>query len=218
MMNTKLKRFLSLLAFLVPVTVARGQVDIDSKMKSMKKNVGAATYNFDKNRENLQTSAANVKELTRVLNELGKLRIEGQKGLKLSSSNIDELSQAKKKYQAFLNEEFKFIKSEMQNIEKLKRITKKILINIGRRKKNVKTYQSFIKKIDVKLEEWDGKKRKVASLVSMVESKAKNTDSERKSWLDKTRLYKAETSKWAKQKKISGVNYKMFNKLRGKKR
>lgn len=216
-MNARLKRILSLLAFFIPISGVQGKVDIDSKMGRMKKNVEAATYNFDKNRENLQTSAGNVKELTRVLDKLGKLKIQGRKNLKLSSTNVDELVQAKKKYQAFLNEEFKFIKSEIQNIEKLKNITKRILLNMKSRKKNVKTYQAFIKKIDVKLEEWNGKKRKLASLVSMIDSKARNTEGERKSWLDKTRLYKAETSKWAKQKKISSVNYNMFNKMRGKK-
>lgn len=191
-------------------------VDIDQKMSVMKANVDNSTHNFERNKENMDTSAENVKELSRILNDLSKYKLQGEKDLKVANDNLVELSKAKQTYEGFIKEEADFIGAEQQNIEKLKELTRKVLTNIDQRKKNIQAYQSFIEKVDAKLKEWDVNQRKVASTLEVIESKSQATTNERNMWLDKTKLYKDEAGNWAKQKKIAEVNYEMFSKMRKK--
>ncbi len=192
------------------------QVDIDQKMSVMKTNVDHSTHNFERNKENMDTSAENVKELSRILNEMAKLKLQGEKDLKVANENLEELGKAKLTYEGYIKEEADFIGQEQQNIEKLKELTRRVLTNIDQRKKNILAYQSFVEKVDLKIKEWDVNQRKVASTLEVIESKSSNTTNERNAWLDKTKLYKDEASNWAKQKKISEVNYDMFSKMRKK--
>ncbi len=214
-MNTTIKSTIFFLVGCLPLQTF-AQVDIEQRMSVMKANVDNSTYNFEKNKENLETSAANVKELSNVLNEMSKFKLQGEKDLKVANENLQELSKAKQTYEGFIRAEADAIGAEQQNIEKLKDLTRKVLTNIDQRKKNILAYKSFLDKVDQKLKEWDVNQRKVASTLEMVEAKSKNTTNERGVWLDKTKLYKDEASNWAKQKKISEVNYEMFSKMRKK--
>lgn len=192
------------------------QVDIEQRMNVMKANVDNSTYNFERNKENMDTSAENVKELSRILNEMAKLKLQGEKDLKVANDNLEELAKAKQLYEGYIKEEANFIAEEQQNIEKLKELTRKVLTNIEQRKKNILAYQDFVQKVDQKIKEWDGNQRKIASTLEIIESKNQSTTNERNAWLDKTKLYKDEASNWAKQKKISEVNYDTFSKMRKK--
>jgi uncharacterized phage infection (PIP) family protein YhgE len=215
LMKNMIKNLILLVAFVGP-HLAFAQVDIEQKMNVMKENVDNSTHNFDRNKENMDTSAENVKELSRVLNDLSKYKLQGEKDLKVANDNIVELAKAKQTYEGFIKEEADFISLEQQNIEKLKDLTRKVLTNIDQRKKNILAYQNFVEKVDLKLKEWDVNQRKVASTLEMIDSKNQTTTNERNIWLDKTKLYKDEASNWAKQKKISEVNYDMFSKMRKK--
>ncbi len=213
-MKTILKTIIAV-AVLLPV-ISNAQVDIDKQMLVMKENVDNSTHNFDRNKENMDTSANNVKELSRILNDLSKYKLQGEKDLKVANDNMEELSKAKQTYEGFIKEEADFIGLEQQNIEKLKEVTRRVLTNIDQRKKNILAYQSFVDKVDLKLKEWDVNQRKVASTLEVIDAKSGDTTNERSVWLDKTKLYKDEASNWAKQKKISEVNYDMFTKMRKK--
>lgn len=214
-MKTLLNRTVAILALSLPMHVF-AQVDIDKKMSVMKANVDNSTHNFERNKENMDTSAENVKELSRVLNEMAKLKLQGEKDLKVANDNLEELNRAKQTYEGYIKEEADFIGQEQQNIEKLKELTRRVLTNIDQRKKNILAYQNFVDKVNQKLKEWDVNQRKVASTLEVIDAKSQNTTNERNAWLDKTKLYKDEASNWAKQKKISEVNYEMFSKMRKK--
>lgn len=214
-MNKTVNQTIAILLMGLPLQ-AIAQVDIDQKMSVMKTNVENSTHNFERNKENMDTSAENVKELSRILNEMAKLKLQGEKDLKVANDNLQELGKAKQTYEGYIKEEADFIAQEQQNIEKLKDLTRKVLTNIEQRKKNILAYQSFVDKVDQKLKEWDVNQRKVASTLEVIDSKSQNTTNERNAWLDKTKLYKDEASNWAKQKKISEVNYDMFSKMRKK--
>lgn len=198
-------------------TVVHAQkVDIEKQMETMKANVDNSTYNFEKNKENMDTAANNVKDLSDLLAELSKLKLQGEKDLKIANQNMEELAKAKQTYEGYIAEEANFIKEEQQNIEKLKELTRRVLTNMDKRKQNILAYQKFVDKVNQKLKEWDVNQRKVASTLEMIDSKSDTTTNERSIWLDKTKLYKDEASNWAKQKKISEVNYDMFSKMRKK--
>lgn len=213
-----MRRFLRLTVAVVILypAVSMAQVDIEKQMQVMKENVDNSTHNFERNKENMDTSAQNVKELSRILDDLSKYKLQGEKDLKVANDNLEELAKAKQTYEGFIKEEVDFIGLEQQNIEKLKELTRRILANIDQRKKNIMAYQSFVDKVDVKMKEWDVNQRKVASTLEVIDAKSQDTTNERSVWLDKTKLYKDEASNWAKQKKISEVNYDMFSKMRKK--
>lgn len=209
------KTILTISLFVLPL-VAKAQVNIDQKMQLMKTNVEHADYNLEQNKNNMNISADNVKELTRVLGELTKLKSDGDRDMKSAAENLKVLSDTKVRYEGYIKEEREFIANEEKNIQKVKALMDQITENIAQRRKNIDSYQKFLNSVDGKLADWENKRRTVASTLEMVDQKTKVADQERKVWLEKTKLYKDEAGKWAKQKKVSEVNLDMFNKMRSK--
>lgn len=212
-----MKKLIITLGLIAAPTMVFAQVDIDQKMKLMKTNVEHADHNLEQNKNNMNISADNVNELTRVLGELTKLKSDGERDMKSATDNLAVLADTKKKYEEYIKEERDFIVSEEKNIQKIKALMDQVMANIEQRRKNIESYQKFVNSVDTKLADWENKRRTVASALEMVNQKSSVADNERKAWLEKTKLYKDEAGKWAKQKKVSEVNLDMFNKMRTKK-
>lgn len=212
-----MKKIIITLSLIVAPTMVFAQVDIDQKMKLMQTNVEHATYNLEQNKNNMNISQENLNELNRVLGELMKLKSDGERDMKSATDNLGVLVDTKKKYEEYIKEERSFIASEEKNIQKIKELMDQVTANIEQRRKNIESYQRFVNSVDTKLADWENKKRTVASALEMTNQKSAVADKERKAWVEKTNLYKAEAAKWAKQKKVSEVNLDMFNKMRTKK-
>lgn len=195
-------------------STAYAQVDINRKMSLLAENVENAKNNFSQFKDNLNISVKNFNEVTRLVNELRKIKKQALRDSKRSEANSLVYGQVIGKYNEFIASEESNILKEEEAIQKLEQLVQDIRLNIEKRRQLTATYNEEIQKAEVEVEVWREKKREVASVMEDIGDRESGALEERTRWMDKKEAYKKETGKWSRELKGAKKTLLTFEKIR----
>lgn len=175
---------------------SHADTNVDESIEQLKTNVENAKSNYEQYEENAKIAGKNFKTTSEAI-----VVLKNQKQQVLKTDvNIDEnqkvLDQVKLQLKGLKAEEQKKLDEEQKQAQKLEARLNEMKKNLEKRKLNLEAYDRKMAEVDKEKNDWEFQRKNMQNLVSQIQEKQKQAESEKVTWGKKKDSYEAEAKKW----------------------